>query len=195
MENDLAKCVMAKIVRIGVLAVALLSAACSQAEIESNFVPSAELWERWTSHDPRAVTTINHEAWSYLLNKYVATDDDGLNRFAYRTVSPTDRELLVKQIAYLEGVPISRYNRSEQFAYWANLYNAVTVLTILQNYPVASIRDINGGFLSPGPWNRKLTTVEGVELSLNDIENRILRPIWRDPRVHYAVNCASRPAR
>lgn len=177
--------------RIGVLALALLTAACSQAEIESSFVPSAKLWERWTSHDPRSVMSVNHDAWSHLLNKYISTDADGLNRFDYRAVTAPDRKLLADQIAYLQGVPISRYNRNEQFAYWANLYNAVTVRTILDNYPVDSIRDINDGFLSPGPWNRKLTTVEGVQLSLNDIENRILRPIWRDPRVHYAVNCAS----
>ena len=106
-------------------------------------------------------------------------------------MTDADRKLLAEQIAYLEGVPISRYNRKEQLAYWANLHNAVTVRTILDNYPVDSIRDINDGFLSPGPWNRTLTTVEGVELSLNDIENRILRRIWRDPRVYYAVNCAS----
>jgi hypothetical protein len=180
-----------RLARVGALALSMLTAACSQAEIESRFVPSAELWERWTSHDPRAVTTVNHEAWSHLLGKYVTRDKEGLNRFAYRNVTAADRKLLAEQIAYLEGVPISRYNRKEQFAYWANLYNAVTVRTILDNYPVESIRDINDGFLSPGPWNRKLTTVEGVALSLNDIENRILRPIWRDPRVHYAVNCAS----
>lgn len=179
------------IARVGVLAVALLTAACSQAELESNFVPSAKLWERWTAHDPRAVTSVNHKAWDYLLNKYVSADADGLNRFDYRAVTASDRKLLVDQIDYLESVPISRYNRNEQFAFWANMYNAVTVRTILENYPVESIRDINDGFLSPGPWNRKLTRVEGVELSLNDIENRILRPIWKDPRVHYAVNCAS----
>ena len=179
------------IARAAAFALALFTTACSQAEIESRFVPSADLWERWTSHDPRSVATVNHDAWSFLLNKYISTDADGLNRFAYKKVTAPDRKLLSDQIAYLEGVPISRYNRNEQFAYWANLYNAVTVRTILENYPVESIRDINDGFLSPGPWNRKLTMVEGEALSLNDIENRILRPIWRDPRVHYAVNCAS----
>lgn len=179
------------LVRIGALVLALVTAACSQADIESNFVPGAKLWERWTAHDPRAVTTVNHDAWDYLLNKYVSADADGLNRFAYPAVTAADRKLLADQVDYLESVPVSRYNRNEQFAFWANLYNAVTVRTILDNYPVESIRDINDGFLSPGPWNRKLTTVEGVELSLNDIENRILRPIWQDPRVHYAVNCAS----
>lgn len=173
------------------VALALLVTACSQAEIESRFVPSSDLWERWTPHNAQDTRTIEHAAWSYLLDKYIVADADGLNRFGYRKVTPSDRKLLTDYIAYLESVPVTAYNRNEQFAFWANLYNAVTVRTILNDYPVESIRDINDGFLSPGPWNRKLTAVEGVKLSLNDIENRILRPIWRDPRVHYAVNCAS----
>lgn len=173
------------------VALALLVTACSQAEIESRFVPAADLWERWTPHNAQDIRTIEHAAWAYLLDKYIAADADGLNRFGYRSVTPSDRKLLADYIAYLESVPVTAYNRNEQFAFWANLYNAVTVRTILDAYPVESIRDINDGFLSPGPWNRKLTAVEGVKLSLNDIENRIMRPIWRDPRVHYAVNCAS----
>jgi len=77
-------------------------------------------------------------------------------------------------------------------AYWINLYNAVTVQLILDNPGVASIRDISGsGLFSAGPWDQKRISVEGQALSLNDIEHRILRPIWRDPRIHYAVNCAS----
>ena len=64
---------------------------------------------------------------------------------------------------------------------------------MLEHYPVASIRDIDisPGFFADGPWGKKQVTVEGEALSLDDIEHRILRPIWRDPRIHYAVNCAS----
>jgi hypothetical protein len=69
----------------------------------------------------------------------------------------------------------------------------VTVDVILSRFPVASIRDINisPGLLARGPWGAKLLTVEAEKLSLDDIEHRILRPIWKDNRVHYAVNCAS----
>jgi len=56
---------------------------------------------------------------------------------------------------------------------------------------VASIKDISFGFFSFGPWDEKLLQVEGEPISLNDIEHRILRPIWRDPRLHYAISCAS----
>ena len=56
---------------------------------------------------------------------------------------------------------------------------------ILQSYPLDSIKDLDD------PWDRKLFEVEAKALSLNDIEHRILRPIWRDPRIHYAISCAS----
>ena len=64
---------------------------------------------------------------------------------------------------------------------------------VLDHYPVESILDIDisPGFFSKGPWQRKLFTVEGEALSLDDIEHTILRPIWHDPRLHYALNCAS----
>ncbi len=87
--------------------------------------------------------------------------------------------------------------RAEAFAYWANLYNALTLQVVLGRYPVASIRDIRstGVPLDPwqfnGPWRTRLVTVERRRLSLDDIEHEIMRPTFQDPRVHYAVNCAS----
>lgn len=78
-------------------------------------------------------------------------------------------------------------------AYWINLYNALTMQVVLEHYPVDSIRDIDisPGWFSDGPWGAKLVGVEGEQLTLDDIEHRILRPIWQDPRIHYAVNCAA----
>ena len=72
------------------------------------------------------------------------------------------------------------------------MYNALTITVILDHYPVESIRDIDtSGLFANGPWGAELVTIEGETLTLDDIEHRILRPIWQDPRVHYAVNCAS----
>jgi hypothetical protein len=74
-----------------------------------------------------------------------------------------------------------------------NLYNALTVQLVLRHYPIKTIREIriSPGWFSVGPWGRKLVVVEEEGLSLDDIEHRILRPIWKDPRIHYAVNCAA----
>ena len=161
--------------------------------IEALFAPRAELWERWTAHDPASAASIDHAAWDRFLETYLSKAKDGVNRVAYGRVTRADRQALNEYIAGLARKTISGYNRSEQLAYWINLYNALIVKVVLDHYPVKSIRDIDisPGWFSDGPWNKKLIKVENESLSLNDIEHRILRPIWRDARIHYAVNCAA----
>jgi len=160
---------------------------------EALFAPSAELWDRWQAHDPASGETVDHSEWNRLLTAYLRPADDGVARFAYAEVNDGDKAALGAYLDGLAAVPISRHNRAEQFAYWVNLYNALTVKVILDHYPVESIRDIDisPGLFADGPWDKALVTIEGESVSLNDIEHRILRPIWRDPRIHYAVNCAS----
>ncbi len=111
----------------------------------------------------------------------------------YADVTPADRTALQDYLEQLQATRVSGLNRDEQMAYWINFYNALTVEVVLEHYPVPSIRRINisPGFFSRGPWDAPLVEVEGESLTLNDIEHRILRPIWQDPRIHYAVNCAS----
>jgi Protein of unknown function, DUF547 len=156
--------------------------------------PKSNLWPRWERHNPDDTRVIDHTAWDAFLAKYLdAHHPSGINRVNYKAVSPEDRKSLEEYLVRLQAVPISGYNRNEQRAYWINLYNAETVKIILDQYPVASIRKIKipPGLLTIGPWDGKVMTVEGERLSLNDIEHRILRPIWRDAKIHYAVNCAS----
>jgi len=154
--------------------------------------PKAELWPRWQANDAQSSTRIDHSAWAQFLNKYLVVSKSGAaNLVRYAAVSSADKDSLAQYLAELSAVPMTKLNRSEQKAAWINLYNALTVYTILDHYPVKSIRDIRSGWFSSGPWDLKLIKVEGIELSLNDIEHRILRPIWQDNRVHYAVNCAS----
>lgn len=160
---------------------------------ESLFAPKAKLWPRWTAHDPASTASVDHRPWEAFLERYLVRDRAGINRVAYGAVGIAERQALDAYIAGLAALPISRFSRDQQLAYWINLYNALTVKVVLSYYPVASIRDIkiSPGLFSSGPWDKKLLSVEGEEISLNDIEHRILRPIWRDPRIHYAVNCAS----
>lgn len=154
--------------------------------------PKAELWPRWQTNDAQSNISIDHSAWAQFLDKYlVISQSDSANLVRYAEVSATDKDSLNQYLATLSQVPISKLNRAEQKAVWINLYNALTVQTILTHYPVKTIRDISSGWFSGGPWDLELISLEGVALSLNDIEHRILRPIWQDSRVHYAVNCAS----
>jgi hypothetical protein len=155
--------------------------------------PVAELWERWTAHEAQSRVTLDHGAWGSFLGTYVVEGADGINRLAYGRVTAADRAVLSAYIGRLAATPVGRLNRDEQRSFWINLYNALTVQVILDHYPVAGIRDIDisPGLLADGPWKKPLVAVEGADLSLDDIEHRILRPIWRDPRLHYAVNCAA----
>jgi hypothetical protein len=160
---------------------------------ERLFAPNAVPWPRWERHDPASNAKIDHATWSGFLSRYVIDGPDGSTRVAYGKVSKEDREALDAYLANLASARIDAYARDEQLAYWINLYNALTVRVVLDHYPVKSIRDINisPGLLQAGPWDKKLVTVEGEEISLGDIEHRILRPLWKDPRIHYALNCAS----
>jgi len=153
--------------------------------------PSAKLWERWNEFNSASNATIDHASWNNWLKSFVSTDVDGVNRVAYGSVTQSDRKLLKTYIDNLTSLQISDYNRDQQFAYWINLYNALTIDIVLEHYPLDSIREISSGFFSSGPWRLKLAKIEGEALTLDDIEHRILRPIWQDPRIHYAVNCAS----
>lgn len=161
--------------------------------LDKLFAPQPQLWSRWTVHNDASAKSIDHGAWSRFLGANLRSGPGGVSLVAYGRVSGKDRKALNDYIAGLSSLPISRYSRREQLAYWINLYNALTLKTVLSHYPVKSIRDIDisPGPFADGPWKRKLVTVEGQEVSLDDIEHRILRPIWKDPRVHYAVNCAS----
>lgn len=178
---------------IAALLLPLLAGMVQANALERLFAPKAERWAYWDSSVPEATQQIDHSGWNMFLGQYVLQGEDGINRVRYSQVSDVDRQQLKRYITALEQLPIRRYNAEQQLAYWINLYNAVTIDIVLQHYPVESIRDIDisPGFFADGPWGKKLLSIEDQQVSLNDIEHRILRPIWQDPRLHYALNCAS----
>ena len=131
--------------------------------------------------------------WDTALQGYVQPlDSQGVARFDYAglTANQADRKLLKDYIAHLETKNPDTMSKNEALAYWANLYNAVTVDVIINNYPVSSIRKIRSGF-SIGPWGKSLVTVNGTAMSLNDIEHGTMRKKYPSPLIHYMVNCAS----
>ena len=135
------------------------------------------------------VTAERHQAWTAILAAYVRPGADGLNRFDYGGLqsSASDRAALTAYIKGFETLDFETLTGDEAYAAWANLYNAVTIDHILGRYPVRSIR--SGHIV--GPWKDVKVVADGREVSLDDIEHQILRVEWNDPRVHYAVNCAS----
>ena len=153
----------------------------------------AELWPRWQRRGTGSTGRVDHAAWDAFLARHLRAGEDGVHRLSYAAAKGADEAALAAYVRMLEATDVDALDGAEQFCFWSNLYNARTVLLILEHWPVRSITEIRvgPGLFSFGPWGRTVMRVRGEALSLDDIEHRILRPIWRDPRVHYALNCAS----
>lgn len=139
---------------------------------------------------------VDHAVWDRQLKAYVMPANDGINRVDYARWKKEGHAELKRYVASLEQVDFTTLDRPEQFAFWANLYNAKTTDVVLDKYPVKSIKDISLGgglktLVTGGPWQAKIVKVNGLAMSLDDIENSAMRPVFKDPRVHYSVNCAS----
>jgi Protein of unknown function, DUF547 len=141
---------------------------------------------------PAGSGSVDHSAFDALLADAVKLDASGYAAVDYAGLKRRHGELIA-YVEALQGVDAAGLSRGEAHAYWINLYNAKTLDVVLERYPVKSIRDINlgGGFFGRGPWSKKLMTVSGTELSLDDVEHRIVRALFNDPFSHYALNCAS----
>lgn len=179
--------------RILLLSIGLsFSSAAAASFLESLFIPKARALASWETSNETNHNVIEHTVWQTLLDRYLdAHHPSAVWRFRYGDVSREDRTRLRAYLRYLQNLDPREYSRSAQMAYWINLYNAQTVAVIVDHPEVKSIREIKSGLFTIGPWKRKLLEVGGQELSLDDVEHRILRPIFRDPRIHFAVNCAS----
>lgn len=84
--------------------------------------------------------------------------------------------------------------RDEQLAFWINAYNAYTIQLILKHGERKSIRNINPGLFGVqalGPWKERLARIGGIDFGLDSIEQRVIRPTFREPRIHFALVCAA----
>ncbi len=168
--------------------VALILAAAAAGAVAA---PRAQLWEIWTASDPSSARSMDHGAWQDFLDGYLVRGADGVNRVRYAQVTAADLVLLQGYLDALTTTDPRELSRPEQQAYWINLYNALTVEVVLQHPRKNSILRMGTGLFSIGPWDEDLIEIAGQPITLNDVEHRILRPIWRDHRIHYALNCAS----
>lgn len=128
---------------------------------------------------------VDHGIFAELLARHVAKDR--VNYAGFKT----DEARLDQYLKVLEQAEPQRLDRDEQFAFYINAYNAWTIKLILTGYPgVTSIKDL--GSLFQSPWKKEIVRIDGRLLTLDHIEHDILRPRFKDPRVHFAVNCASK---
>lgn len=143
---------------------------------------------------PTGTANLAHDRFDTLLRRYVKPDAQGYNRVDYRSFRRSGRGELNSYIAELVSQNPVLLSPNEAHAYWINLYNAKTLDVVLEHYPVTSIKTIDlggGGFFKGGPWSKKIVTVNGTDLSLDDIEHSIVRPLFADRMSHYGLNCAS----
>ncbi|MBA3986956.1 MAG: DUF547 domain-containing protein [Flavobacteriales bacterium] len=163
--------------------VALIANSCgllSAAGLTSRGLPTPEVPEKLTSTTANSSVNLDHSAWNTLLKKHVNTQGN-----VDYTGFKNDRAALTSYLNYLsQNKPDKDWSVQELLAYYINVYNAFTVDLIVENYPVNSIKDING------PWTRAIIPIGNINISLGGIENGVLKKM-NDPRFHFAINCAS----
>ena len=131
-----------------------------------------------------ASPTVDHSIYSELLMKYVKN-----GRVDYAGFKSEETKL-DNYLKILEKVDSKGLSEDEQFAFYANAYNAWTIKLILSGYPeVKSIKDFGSIFKSP--WKKEIVRIDGDVITLDNVEHDILRPRFKDPRVHFAINCAA----
>jgi len=130
-----------------------------------------------------------HELWDELVKQNVRPD----GRVNYKGFELRRDDLLLYLKLLSDNPPNPEtWTETEQLAYWINAYNAFTVELILQNYPLESIKDIAGNIpMINSPWDLKFFRIGKVQFDLNTIEHVILREQFEEPRIHFAINCAS----
>jgi hypothetical protein len=127
---------------------------------------------------------VDYSIYAELLNKHV---NDAMVSYAG---FKKDEAKFDEFLKLLEGVDTSKLSRDEHMAFYINAYNAWTIKLILTEYPgIKSIRDIGNIFSSP--WGKEIVRIEGKVLTLDNLEHDILRPKFKDARVHFAINCAA----
>jgi len=131
----------------------------------------------------KASEVVDHSIYGELLGKHVKNGFVGYQGFK------NEEGKLDSYLKVLERTDTKKLARNEQFAFYINAYNAWTIKLILSEYPgVESIKDL--GSILKSPWKKEFCRIDGGVVTLDHIEHGILRPRFKDPRVHFAINCA-----
>lgn len=147
-------------------------------------IPKTDTPTNTPKKDTKKASSPSHAAFNGLLGAYV-NSSGAVNYSGFKS----KENQLGDYLNTLAENPVeSSWSRNEKLAYWINLYNAATIKLILENYPVNSIQDINGG----KPWDKRWIKSGDKTYTLNEIENSVIRPQFNEPLIHFAVNCAAK---
>ena len=126
----------------------------------------------------------DYKSWDTFLKKYVSASGD----VDYKSIKANKKELEAITKTFSATSVLTSWSKNDQLAFWINAYNVFTIDLIVNHYPIKSIQNLDGG----KPWDVKRITIGGKKYSLNNIENNIIRPQFKDARIHFAVNCAAK---
>ncbi len=136
-----------------------------------------------------AVNPPDYKLWGDLLAKYY----DPAKGMNYKALKANDKKTLDELRRQMAQVDVGALPRNDQLAYWINLYNISVVNVVVENYPVKSIRDISTDFIAHlNVFKKDYVQTRRGAMSLNDVENDKIRDSFKDPRIHFAINCAAK---
>lgn len=153
----------------------------AEAEIKAEAKEGVKVQEVVVEEKP---VVVDHSALDALLRQYVSSS----GKVNYKGLKSSQAKLDAYLKTLEQNPPQNSWSRNEKLAYWINAYNAYTLKLIVDNYPTSSITNLKGG----KPWDVKWINIGGKSYSLNNIENDIIRPRFKEPRIHFAVNCAAK---
>ncbi len=141
-------------------------------------------WSRWAQHDPESEVAVDYRALARFFERYAA-DVETQGALDYLLLQKRAIGDLSTILHSLQQVPVSSLSRDEQLAFWLNLHNMEAIRLTAVSYP---LKDESTRRLILGQkWRRPTLTVEGVELSLDDLERRIIPHQWQAANVLYGL--------
>ncbi len=142
----------------------------------------------WISYGSIAQEHLEHKQWDALVKQHV----DAEGHVNYKGFIADSVKLNAYLTVLSANHPQESWKKEDQLAFWINAYNAFTVQLIIRNYPVKSIKELGGSIYKINtPWDIKFITIGEEVYDLNNIEHGIIRKQFTEPRIHFAVNCAS----
>lgn len=126
----------------------------------------------------------NYDTYNAFLQKNVSAT----GTVNYKNIKKNKADLDKIVAVFAAKTPDKTWAKNDALTYWLNAYNLFTIKLIADNYPVKKITDLDSG----KPWDVKRIELAGQKYSLNQIENDIIRPTYKDARIHFAVNCAAK---
>ena len=165
----------------------MLTALCS-VSLGAYGATQMNLIEFWNDHEPASLIDLDHSRFEEFLEKYVIDDHpSGIARFDYLAVSQSDFDKLESYLSDMQFMEPRQLTEAEAKAFWINLYNAATLHMVIEEFVDGNPTRIQARGVPIRRWRRDIITISEQRMSLEDILHGVIRPLYQDPRVHYAL--------